>query len=209
VHTRLEAAGNLELVSRELMARAERLQGLRRRDSDVWRDSLWLLGRPRIWLRQSWLVADSIWIASREGRPDSTWLHGRVLLLEQDTLLRRWHQARAERMRAVFADTSLAALDLLEGAEVLAWTAFAEEPMTERIARARSDENRVYTAVAGPETAIVTAPNGAPLTIAPYGSGLAMAAQVNPAMARWKDMAPGTNALLDRIPGAYGDLVRE
>jgi hypothetical protein len=119
VHTRLEAAGNLELVSRELMARAERLQGLRRRDSDVWRDSLWLLGRPRIWLRQSWLVADSIWIASREGRPDSTWLHGRVLLLEQDTLLRRWHQARAERMRAVFADTSLAALDLLEGAEVL------------------------------------------------------------------------------------------
>ncbi|GIW17985.1 MAG: hydrolase [Tepidiforma sp.] len=98
---------------------------------------------------------------------------------------------------------------MLEGAEVLAWTAFAEEPMTERIARARSDENRVYTVVAGPETAIVTAPNGAPLTIAPYGSGLAMAAQVNPAMARWKDMAPGTNALLDRIPGAYGDLVRE
>ncbi|MEJ5221597.1 MAG: nitrilase-related carbon-nitrogen hydrolase, partial [Tepidiforma sp.] len=93
---------------------------------------------------------------------------------------------------------------MLEGAEVLAWTAFAEEPMTERVARARSDENRVYTAVAGPETAIITAPNGAPLTIAPYGSGLAMAAQVNPAMARWKDMAPGTNALLDRIPGRMG-----
>jgi predicted amidohydrolase len=97
---------------------------------------------------------------------------------------------------------------MLEGAELLAWTSFEDEPMTERIARARSDENRVYTAAAWPGQALIAAPNGAPLTIAPYGSGLAMAAQVNPAMARWKDMAPGTNALTDRIPGAYGGLVR-
>jgi predicted amidohydrolase len=95
---------------------------------------------------------------------------------------------------------------MLEGAEVLAWTHFADAPMTEQVARARSDENRVYTAVAGPETGIIVAPHGAPMTIAPRGSGLAMAAQVNPAMTRWKDMAPGTNALTDRIPEAYGVL---
>jgi predicted amidohydrolase len=95
---------------------------------------------------------------------------------------------------------------MLEGAEVLAWTHFADAPMTEQVARARSDENRVYTAVAGPETGIIVAPHGAPMTIAPRGSGLAMAAQVNPAMTRWKDMAPGTNALSDRIPEAYGVL---
>ncbi len=100
----------------------------------------------------------------------------------------------------------VARIQMLEGAELLGWTAFAEEPMAERLARARSDENRVYTAAAGPEMAIVTAPNGAPLVIAPYGSGLAMAAQVNPALARWKDMAPGTNVLFDRIPEAYGGL---
>ncbi len=97
---------------------------------------------------------------------------------------------------------------MLDGAEILAWSAFAAGPMTERIARARSDENRVYTAVAGPGVGMIIVPNGAPLTISPRESGLAMAAQVNPAMARWKDMAPGTNALFDRIPGAYGDLVR-
>lgn len=101
----------------------------------------------------------------------------------------------------------VARIAMLEGAELLAWTSFEDEPMTERIARARSDENRVYTAAAGPEQVLVTAPNGAPLTISPRGSGLAMAAQINPAVARWKDMAPGTNVLTDRIPGAYGGLV--
>lgn len=96
---------------------------------------------------------------------------------------------------------------MLEGAELLAWTSFEDEPMAERIARARSDENRVYTAAAWPGQALIVAPNGAPLTISPTGSGLAMAVQVNPAMARWKDMAPGTNVLTDRIPEAYGGLV--
>lgn len=97
---------------------------------------------------------------------------------------------------------------MLQGAEVLAWTAFERHPITEQLARARSDENRVYTAVAGPDLAMVIAPNGAPLTISPRGSGVVMAAQINRALPRWKDMAPGTNALLDRLPEAYGDLVR-
>jgi hypothetical protein len=34
-----------------------------------------------------------------------------------------------------------------------------------------------------------------------------MAAQTNRAVACWKDMAPGTNALWDRLPEAYGELV--
>jgi hypothetical protein len=35
-----------------------------------------------------------------------------------------------------------------------------------------------------------------------------MAAQVNRALSRWKDMAPGTNVVTDRQPEAYGALVR-
>jgi predicted amidohydrolase len=96
---------------------------------------------------------------------------------------------------------------MLEGADLLAWTGFEEGPMVEKVARARSDENRVYTATAGPGAGIVVGPNGAPLTISPRGSGLAMAAQTNRAVACWKDMAPGTNALWDRLPEAYGELV--
>ena len=34
-----------------------------------------------------------------------------------------------------------------------------------------------------------------------------MAVQVNRAFSRWKDMAPGTNALTDRLPGSYSALV--
>ena len=36
-----------------------------------------------------------------------------------------------------------------------------------------------------------------------------MGAQVNRALARWKDMAPGTHALRDRTPHAYGALAEE
>ena len=53
------------------------------------------------------------------------------------------------------------------------------------------------------------APTGAPVTISPEGTGVAMAAGVNCAMARWKDMAPGTNVVYDRLPEAYGALLRE
>jgi len=44
--------------------------------------------------------------------------------------------------------------------------------------------------------------------VAYAGTGVAMAVQVNRALSRWKDMAPGTNALTDRIPEAYEALVR-
>ena len=96
----------------------------------------------------------------------------------------------------------------LEGAEILVWPLFETHPMAERVARTRSDENRVYTAAAWPGGGMVIAPNGTPLTAVPAGSGLAMAAQVNRSMARWKAMAPNTHVIRDRLPEAYGSLVR-
>jgi len=97
---------------------------------------------------------------------------------------------------------------MLRGAEILAWTLFADTPMTERLARTRADENRVYAAAAWPGGALVAGPAGGLLTAAPEGSGLAMAAQVNRALSRWKDMAPGTNVVRHRIPDAYRALVQ-
>ena len=94
----------------------------------------------------------------------------------------------------------------LEGADILAWPSFAAHAMSERIARARSDENRVYTAAAWAGGGVITAPTGAPLTTVPEGTGVAMAAQINRTQSRWKDMAPGTHALRDRVPDAYGAL---
>ncbi|MCS7083284.1 MAG: hypothetical protein N2561_08125 [Bacteroidetes bacterium] len=116
---RLEAAEGLELVSRRMAARAAHLKGLRHRQKTGTRDSLWLFGRPQIWLERTWLAADSIWIGAREGELDSAWLHGQAVLLEEDTASGRYHQARASRIRAVFQDSLLVALELLEGAEVL------------------------------------------------------------------------------------------
>jgi predicted amidohydrolase len=97
---------------------------------------------------------------------------------------------------------------MLRGADILAWPLFSAHEMTERLARTRSDENRVYTAAAWPGGAIIVAPAGSLLTASPSGSGLAMAAQVNRALSRWKDMAPGTTVVRDRIPEAYAALTK-
>jgi predicted amidohydrolase len=97
---------------------------------------------------------------------------------------------------------------MLEGADILAWSLFDADPMAENIARARSDENKVYTAAAWPDGGVIAEPSGAPMVHVPRGTGVAMAAQVNRAVARWKDRAPGTNMVRDRIPEAYGALVR-
>ncbi len=97
----------------------------------------------------------------------------------------------------------------LEGADILAWPMFESNPMTERVARTRSDENRVYTAVAWHDGGLITAPTGLPLTAVPAGTGVAMSVPVNKALARWKDMAPGTNAINDRVPEAYATLLQK
>ena len=96
----------------------------------------------------------------------------------------------------------------LVGADILAWPLFAADRMTEAIARTRSDENKVYVAAAWPTGGLVTAPNGSVVAASPDGSGVAMTASVNRAMARWKDMAPGTHVINDRIPSAYNALTR-
>jgi predicted amidohydrolase len=97
---------------------------------------------------------------------------------------------------------------MLQGADILAWTLFEADPMAEVLGRARSDENKVYTAAAWPDGGVIAEPSGGPMVHVPAGTGVAMAAQVNRAVARWKDRAPGTNMVRDRIPGAYGALVR-
>lgn len=97
----------------------------------------------------------------------------------------------------------------LQGADILVWPVFAPFAMAERMARTRSDENRVYVATAWPGGGMIVSPSGSLLTAVPRGLDVAMAAQVNKALARWKDMAPGTNLMRDRCPDAYGPLTRD
>jgi predicted amidohydrolase len=97
----------------------------------------------------------------------------------------------------------------LEGADILAWALFEPNPMAERLARTRSDENRVYTAVAWPGGGLVSNPDGALLTAVPAGSGIAMTASVQLALSRSKERAPGTNVIQGRIPEAYAALTRQ
>jgi hypothetical protein len=96
---------------------------------------------------------------------------------------------------------------MLAGADILGWPAFAEGPLHEAVVRTRADENRVYVAAAWPGGAMVAAPNGAQLAVPPAGSQVAMTAPVSTAVSRAKDMAPGTNVVLNRIPEAYSALV--
>ncbi|MGE5597677.1 MAG: nitrilase-related carbon-nitrogen hydrolase [Hyphomicrobiales bacterium] len=96
----------------------------------------------------------------------------------------------------------------LEGADILAWSAFAPHEMLESVARCRSDESRVYTAAAWPDGGVITSPDGSPLTAVAAGTGVAMAAGVSRMFSRWKDRAPATHVIRDRVPDAYGALVR-
>jgi predicted amidohydrolase len=96
----------------------------------------------------------------------------------------------------------------LDGADILAWPIFAADAMTERVARCRSDENKVYVGAAWPGGGMVVAPSGAPLIAVPAESGVAMTAAVSKTQSRMKEMAPHTDVIADRIPGAYGALAR-
>ncbi|HNO65508.1 MAG TPA: hypothetical protein PKK39_04115, partial [Tepidiformaceae bacterium] len=97
---------------------------------------------------------------------------------------------------------------MLAGADVIAWPAFQEQPLQGSIVRTRADENRVFVAAAWAGGAMVAAPAGAPLAVTPAGSQAAMTAPVSLAASRSKDMAPGTNVVLNRQPQAYGALTR-
>jgi predicted amidohydrolase len=101
---------------------------------------------------------------------------------------------------------------MLRGAEVLLWAHDAPEFDMQAVARCRADENRVYLAVAtvpkAKDGACVVEPTGRVVAVALAGREMACSAQVNRALARWKDMAPGTNVVLGRRPESYGVLVR-
>jgi predicted amidohydrolase len=96
----------------------------------------------------------------------------------------------------------------LNGADLLAWTAFEGHEMAERLARTRADENKVYVAAAYPGGGLVSSPDGALLTAVPAGLDVAMSAPVNIAQSRYKERAPGTDVIRNRIPEAYAALVR-
>ncbi|HEY8491771.1 MAG TPA: carbon-nitrogen hydrolase family protein [Dehalococcoidia bacterium] len=99
---------------------------------------------------------------------------------------------------------------MLRGAEFLLWTAPARYGMLDAVARTRADENRVYVAAAAPaggeSGALVVGPQAQVLAVALAGRPMGVTAQVNRALTRWKDMAPGTNVLTNRLPGRYGPL---
>ena len=97
---------------------------------------------------------------------------------------------------------------MLQGADILAWPVFTETPLLDTVVRTRSDENRVYTAAAWPGGGMVCAPNGSRLAVVPRDSGAAMTAPISKAVSRSKDMAPGTNVVTNRIPEAYGALLK-
>jgi predicted amidohydrolase len=102
---------------------------------------------------------------------------------------------------------------MLRGAEVLLWPADAPRFDAWAVARCRADENRVYMAVATARTveggACVVDPTGRVVASALAGREMACSAQVNRALTRWKDMAPGTNVVLGRRPETYGVLLSE
>jgi predicted amidohydrolase len=100
------------------------------------------------------------------------------------------------------------ARDMLQHADVIAWSAFQARPMLEVLVRTRADENRLFVAAAWQGGGVVSAPTGAPLAVSPCDSGIAMTATVNPVLAQFKEMAPGTDVVKDRVPEAYGALVR-
>ena len=96
----------------------------------------------------------------------------------------------------------------LKGADILAWPLFEDGPMAERVARTRSDESRVYTILAPPDGGVICNPDGGVIAAVPAGSGVAMTATTHLAFSRWKERAPGTDVFRDRIPEAYGPLLR-
>ena len=104
----------------------------------------------------------------------------------------------------------------LRGAELLIWTTGALPGITpgiRGIARARANENRCYlAAAAGPEEAggaYVVDPAGLVLAEPPAGLELVVGADINRAMTRWHQFAPGTDPIAGRDPERFMSLLDE
>ncbi|MBI2954278.1 MAG: carbon-nitrogen hydrolase family protein [Chloroflexi bacterium] len=97
---------------------------------------------------------------------------------------------------------------MLKGADTILWPAWASHWPLQMLARSRADENKVHVVLAAPfggGTAILN-PSGAVLAAALPHVEQAIAAQVNWAFARYKEMAPNTHVVWSRIPKAYKAL---
>ena len=94
------------------------------------------------------------------------------------------------------------------GAELLLWsTSEATRVPLAMFARARALEQRCYVLGASDSGerggAVIAAPGGALLAEALAGESMAVSADINRALARWNDVAPGTNAIRDHERGAW------
>jgi len=104
----------------------------------------------------------------------------------------------------------------LRGAEVIVWSAAAIGPDSgggpglRGVARTRANENRCYiVAAGGPSTAggaYIVDPTGAVLAEPPAGLAMAISADINRAVTRWQQMAPGANPIRDRHPERFAAL---
>ncbi len=100
----------------------------------------------------------------------------------------------------------------LRGTEFLLWSAGTVGAPLRVLARTRAVENRLYAVVAGYSDVrgggYVVDPNGAPLGEALEDEQMGASADVNRALARWNDMAPHTNPILNRPIEAFAPLFR-
>src|SRR5690606_20507891 len=93
------------------------------------------------------------------------------------------------------------------------WAAANPSDVAGYLARTRADENKVYLVLAVPAeldadlTTTIFAPSGAPLATALRGQAHAVAAAVDVVATRLKEMAPGTNVVLDRQPESFGQFL--
>ena len=101
----------------------------------------------------------------------------------------------------------------LRGAELIAWCAnsvTAPHVSLRTMARARANEERAYVIAAGDTSeaggGFVIDPTGAVLAETIVGRAMAMSADVHRMLARWNQMAPGTDPIRDRHPEAFGIL---
>ncbi len=103
---------------------------------------------------------------------------------------------------------------MLQGADLILWPSATSRFPLRMIARTRADENRVFVALAtplqddaAPQTALVN-PAGALVAAALPDIEQAIAGQIAWALARYKEMAPNTNVVLNRQPSTYRRLAR-
>ena len=99
---------------------------------------------------------------------------------------------------------------MLEGAEIIAWSAFEPPVPLVTFAQTRSEENRLFVAAAAASVpnggAVISDPEGRVLATAPTDAAITVSALITPALARRKQRAPGTDVVLSRQPETYRSL---